>query len=185
MCTLACPCNIEDAEPWMEVTADELVKYGRKGVIKDAAAAGAEVPGSDLSLVFLPSVNDVGKTYSTWFACYEEMQAGNGNAKSKEKAAEGDYQAKMAAFTKTGALSFLKDFEDSFSCGSMCAKPLFYITKPVADGPVERSCSRAMLEDASGNTPAAIVAALSAILLFVGGFGAFPLCSDFKGKKEE
>lgn len=73
MCTLACPCDIADVEPWMEVTAEEMAEYGRKGVIKDAAAAGAEVPGSDLSLVFLPTTNDVGKVYSTWFECYEEM----------------------------------------------------------------------------------------------------------------
>jgi len=42
-----------------------------------------------------------------------------------------------------------------------------------------------MLEDASGNVVAGAVAALSAILLFVGGFGAFPLCTDFKKKEAE
>lgn len=67
----------------------------------------------------------------------------------------------------------------------MCAVPLFAAIAPVADGPVERSCSVAMLEDASGSPAAAGVAGVSALLLFVAAFGAFPLCSDFAGKSKE
>lgn len=42
-----------------------------------------------------------------------------------------------------------------------------------------------MLEDASGSPAAAGVAGISALMLFIAGFGAFPLCSDFAGKSKE
>jgi len=90
----------------------------------------------------------------------------------------------MKAFVDSGALQFIKDMEESFDCGSFCAQPLFYAIRPVKDGPPSRSCSRGILEDASGNTAAGAVAALSALLLFVGGFGASPLCTDFAGKSK-
>jgi len=91
----------------------------------------------------------------------------------------------MKAFSETGAIDFIGDLEESFKCGSMCAKPLFPAVAAVADGPVSRSCSRGMLEDASGSPAAAGVAGISALMLFIAGFGAFPLCSDFAGKSKE
>lgn len=60
---------------------------------------------------------------------------------------------------------------------------MFFITKPWADGKPQTTCSDAMLAAFAENKGVFAVAGLTAVVLFVGGCGAFPLCTDFAGKK--
>jgi len=46
-------------------------------------------------------------------------------------------------------------------------------------------CSDAVIEDLTGNTGAAVVAAISAIFLIIGAIGAIPLCSGFSDDEED
>jgi hypothetical protein len=73
----------------------------------------------------------------------------------------------------------LSQFEEEYDCAGICFEPLFYLTKDVSIGPVEKKCDDALVEEFSGNVAGAAVAAISAIVLIIGAIGAFPLCSGF------
>jgi len=82
-----------------------------------------------------------------------------------------------------GADKGFKEIEDKYECGSFCEPPLFYTTRSIADGPPKITCGQALIMQVTDNKGAFAVAGLSALILFVGGCGAFPLCTDFQGKK--
>lgn len=77
----------------------------------------------------------------------------------------------------------MDQLEDSYQCAGACAKPMFYVTKSWEAGAVKNSCADAFLAAFAENKGVFAVAGLTAIVLFIGGCGAFPLCTDFAGKK--
>jgi len=73
----------------------------------------------------------------------------------------------------------LNDIETEFECSGVCYTPLFYLTKPVSDGPATKSCDEAIVDKLSGNYAGAAVAIVTAIALLVAFIGSFPLCMGF------
>jgi hypothetical protein len=84
-------------------------------------------------------------------------------------------------FLSEGGLDFLELIETEFDCASMCKTPLFYMTRSIEDGMPEQDCLSGTLKGmGKKGRPAAIVALITALLLFIAMVGAFPLCTGFK-----
>ena len=80
-------------------------------------------------------------------------------------------------FFDAGGYEFLLALETRYNCGSICLAPLFYLTKDVEDGPPSIDCFSAAVDDITDNTQAAVIFAITGVILLLAIFGAFPLCS--------
>lgn len=52
MCTVICPCDVNDNGKWKDLTSDDVKKFGRKGYTEDLAIAASEPIEDAHSLLF-------------------------------------------------------------------------------------------------------------------------------------
>jgi hypothetical protein len=67
----------------------------------------------------------------------------------------------------------------------MCSVPLFYLTKDVSEGPPTTDCFTAAVEDITDNKTAAIIFAVTGLILIFAILGVFPLCSSDNEEEDD
>lgn len=50
-------------------------------------------------------------------------------------------------FFDSGGYDYLYALEERYSCASICTVPLFYLARDVSEGPPEKDCFTAAVED--------------------------------------
>ena len=80
-------------------------------------------------------------------------------------------------FFDKGGYELLADLETKYDCASLCAAPLFYLSKDVKEGKPTQDCLTAALEDIGSQTGPAAVCAITGLLLLISVAGGFVLCS--------
>jgi len=97
------------------------------------------------------------------------------NYKKAEKA--------ITEFFDQGGKEFLEQFETSLDCASVCETPLFYVSRPVSDGPPTRDCFEPLIEKL--DQPVFCVVTLLTGLICIGAMiMAIPLICGFSGKDD-
>jgi len=87
-------------------------------------------------------------------------------------------------FLDNGGFEYIKAFETEFDCAGLCKLPLFYMSRPIADGPPTNTCIKAVtvgMQDKLGS--AGTVALITGLAMLVGMVGACPLCTGFSEDK--
>lgn len=109
-------------------------------------------------------------------------------AKFKDQAdsdsSEGSFGEKAGTLLADTGFLFLEGLESIGGCASICKRPLFYITKTVTEGPVERDCMGALKDELTFKGVSAI-AGVTAFVLFSGMILGLPICSGFNKDDEE
>lgn len=82
-------------------------------------------------------------------------------------------------FFVNGGFEFLKSFETQYKCAGLCYTPLFYLSKPLTDGPPTQSCDTAFINAVAGNTAVGGVAVVTGLILLSVFVGSIPLCSGY------
>ena len=87
-------------------------------------------------------------------------------------------------FIDQGGYEFVAAFEKEFDCGGVCKVPLFYMSRPISDGPPTRGCvEQAAKGMASKLGTVGWVALLTGLMMLIGMIGACPLCTGFSEDK--
>lgn len=146
LCTDKCPCDPgpanRDKDLWKaSKTAAEFRTYGRVFDKKDLTTT-EESNFKSLSIYadvvpFTWKKNAAGgKATNNWMDCYTNVLSKDLETNEKSTNSKRQKQAKkVKAFIKKGANKFIEQYEKDFSCASICKVPLFYISKPVSEGP--------------------------------------------------
>jgi hypothetical protein len=75
-------------------------------------------------------------------------------------------------FSKRDTFNTLRYYEQNYDCAGMCDKPMFYLTKPLSDGPPTQDCVEAVITSFTDNMFVLIVALISSICLFTAACSA-------------
>lgn len=73
----------------------------------------------------------------------------------------------------------MESFENQYKCAGLCYTPLFYLTRPLTDGPPTQSCDTAFINSVTGNAGVGGVAIVTGLVLLSMFVGSIPLCSGF------
>merc|ERR1711976_636947 len=73
-------------------------------------------------------------------------------------------------------LEFIGEVEEAMDCSSACAKPLFGVTRSLADGPVEAECVDRLIDTLDTLVAPAIVCLLTFFILLFSCIGGCWLC---------
>ena len=159
LCTDQCRCNEEYKTLW-ESQQDEMRELGQ-----------FERAGRDMNSFKWTSNQD--EIFEDWLSCYE--------AKMKDS---WDSNSNQARFIEQGGFEFVKGFEDEFDCGGVCEVPLFYMSRPISDGPPTKGCVEAAAKGMAGKLgTTGVVALITGIMMLIGMIGACPLCTGFSEEK--
>lgn len=127
-------------------------------------------------------------SYTTYEQCYtkalqkdlpalKKKEEDKTKSGKKEEEAEGAKNLKsMNAFFKSGGYKIMKGLEEEYKCASVCYKPLFYLSQPISEGPVQEDCATAALQQLAGKTAVGVICTASGVLLFLAWLGGFTLC---------
>lgn len=115
------------------------------------------------------------ETVPDWYSCYE---------KTLQNRWESDSNSDAAQFIDQGGYEFVKNFEEQFDCGGVCEVPLFYMSRPISDGPPTQGCVKAAALGMAGKLgTAGYVSLITGIMMWIGMIGACPLCTGFSEEK--
>ena len=76
----------------------------------------------------------------------------------------------------------MRYYEEEFECGGVCDLPLFYSTKPMADGLPEEDCIDAIIESELDNKLLGMINAGSGLVFIILGLASIPCGSKKKDK---
>lgn len=77
-------------------------------------------------------------------------------------------------------IKFIAEIEKSFGdCNGACHRPLFGISRSVADGPVAKECIENVVDSMKGLLGPGIVCLLTSFVLLAACCGSCTLCSGF------
>lgn len=113
-------------------------------------------------------------TYATFQKCYDE------NLKQVFKA--GGYGDPKVMDT---AIKFFGKIESDLQCSGACAKPLFGISRNIADGPATVECMEVIIESLDTLLAPGIVCLLTFFVLLCAVCGSIPICTGFDKDEEE
>lgn len=113
------------------------------------------------------------KQYASFEECYNEVV--------KKKQANNEV-LKAAMHNHEKQLSKMRYYEDEFECGGVCDLPLFYTTKPMADGLPEEDCIDAIIESELDNKLLAGINAGAGAIFILLGLASIPCGSKKKDK---
>ena len=72
-------------------------------------------------------------------------------------------------FSEKDTFSAVRYYEQNYDCAGICDLPLFYLTKPLSDGPPTQDCVEAVITSWTDNLPLTFVALFAAIFLYTAG----------------
>lgn len=76
-------------------------------------------------------------------------------------------------------LEFYKKIEADLDCSGACWKPLFGVSRNLADGPVTRDCTESVIDDLEALLIPGCVCLLTAFILMCSVCASVPLCTGF------
>ena len=83
-------------------------------------------------------------------------------------------------FFEYGGYDLFRDLEDKYDCAGVCYKPLFYLSKPIIQGRVERECVEVALEEINNQPLVGYISLGTAALILLALIGSCSLCSGLK-----
>lgn len=89
------------------------------------------------------------------------------------------------AKTLDTAINFFGKIEGDLECSGACSKPLFGISRPIADGPVVKDCVEVILDSLDSLMAPGIVCLLAFFVLLCAVCGAIPICTGFDKDEPE
>jgi len=108
--------------------------------------------------------------YANFADCY------NKNLKAKWTATTAsETQNKFGA----DGFNFFSTLEEGMECSGACWKPLFGISRPIADGPVTKQCVDVIIDSLGSSMAPTIVCLVTFIILLGATCCSLPLCSGF------
>jgi hypothetical protein len=150
MCTLGCPC-------WSGNVGDST-EVGPTQALYDAETAKARGRKTINPLVWS---NDPTESFETMVEC----------------SAKGRTSSSSRRFVAKGTVDFIKAAEVNYDCSGLCTPGLFYLTRPLSDGPPTSGCLRIFLEEfPAGLNNTAICTVLTSILLCFGCCFGISIC---------
>jgi hypothetical protein len=175
MCTSdLCPCDDADNMKalWVSKANETYIKTFKRTWV-GTAAPDRNKPDSTYVMSFKTGTG----VYKSYKECYNKVIKNLKESNNKVKNNRYMKQA-MKQFNK-GGWAFLSDLEKSAKCAGVCATPLFYLTRPLKEGPPTMDCVARFTEKFSNNMALAAVAFLTSLTLICGGICGLALCSDY------
>ena len=167
MCTEQCPCE-GDHHDIIEDDIDEST------LAKSFKRTWKEKKSGDLiPMVFGLDEGQKGREFGSFEDCYNEIL--------KKKSPPND-MFKAAANNFEKQLKKMRYYEEEFECGGVCDLPLFYSTKPMADGLPEEDCIDAIIESELDNKLLGMINAGSGLVFIILGLASIPCGSKSKKK---
>ena len=82
-------------------------------------------------------------------------------------------------------VEFIGEVEDGLDCSGACSKPLFGVTRSIADGPVEKDCVTALIDTLDTLVAPAVVCLLTFFILIFSCIGGCWLCCGNDDKTDD
>jgi len=79
----------------------------------------------------------------------------------------------------------MRYYEEEFDCGGICDLPLFYITKPIAEGLPEEDCIDAIIESELDNKIIAGINCGTGVIFILLGLASIPCGGKKKAKNDK
>jgi hypothetical protein len=79
-------------------------------------------------------------------------------------------------FSSPVSLRNLRYFENHYECSGVCDVPLFYLTKPLSDGPPTEDCAVAIIHSMKGKVSVVLLSLIGMISFWWAGLSAIPNC---------
>lgn len=180
-----CPQEADIVQIWGNIPEEKLRSYGR-------IASAASYTADEIEQIALNGPYDApvitfdydvaANSVRTYKECYDTFLKPKFEAEKAKPEADQDPQLKTTIqladlFFGTGGFQVLQDFEKELECASLCAVPLFYLSKDVKEGPPTNDCVSAAIDSIGSNTGPAIACAVTGLLLLISISSGFVLCS--------
>ena len=123
-------------------------------------------------MVFGVEEGEKGKEFETFADCFNEVLKKKSAPNDMFKAASNNFEKQQKK---------MRYYEEEFECGGVCDLPLFYSTKPMADGLPEEDCIDAIIESELDNKLLAMINAGSGVVFIILGLASIP-CGSKKNK---
>lgn len=173
MCSKDCPCEADHHDIIEDDVNEKTLSTAFKRTWKEKGGDGL------LPMKFGVEDDDsVKKEFATFEDCYNEVLAPKaGNAPNDV------YKAALNNYKKQ--VNKIRYYEEEFECGGICDLPLFYTTKPMADGLPEEDCIDAIIESELDNKIIAGINCGAGVIFILLGLASIPCGGKKKGKKEK
>lgn len=120
--------------------------------------------------------------YKTYKECYNKVVSKLTDSDKSSK--NNKYMKKGMKEFKKGGWDFLADLEKSTKCAGVCVTPLFYLTRPLAEGPPKIDCVRQFTKKFDNNIYLAATAFITSLTLICAGLCGLALCGDYNKPEE-
>lgn len=90
---------------------------------------------------------------------------------------ECDAKQKLFKLAGSDDLKFWTDIEKKYNCAGFCYTPMFYMTRPITDGPPAKACDTALFTEGSKHPGSGAVALLSGFVLLTLFGASLTLCA--------
>lgn len=173
MCSDQCPCEADHHDIIEDDVDEKTLNKAFKRTWKEKPTDGL------LPMKFGFEDDDkVKREFASFEECFNE------EISAKHETPPNDvFKAAMNNYKKQ--VNKMRYYEEEFDCGGICDLPLFYITKPIAEGLPEEDCIDAIIESELDNKIIAGVNCGAGIIFILLGLASIPCGGKKKGKKEK
>lgn len=172
MCSDRCPCEADHHDIIEDDVNEKTLVSTFKRTWKEKMFDG------NIPMKFgIEDEDKVRREFQTFEECFDNVIGVSGQSPPNDV-----YKAAMNNYKKQK--DKIRWYEEEFECGGICDMPLFYTTKPMADGLPEEDCIDAIIESELSNEIIAGINCGAGIIFMLLGLASIP-CGGKKGKKKE